>query len=143
MTKIFFSILVPLAFSFCISAQAVYTPEKGSAERKSILDVLRVPVEREMKQKIVFVADNFRVQGMWAFVGGSIQTPSGGDPDLAGTPYAEAAEAGAFDNNFFGLLKKTGGKWKVVARAVGCTDVCYADWWKQYKAPKAIFPYTE
>jgi len=30
-----------------------------------------------------------------------------------------------------------------VPYAIGCTDVCYAGWWKQYKAPKAVFPYTE
>jgi len=30
-----------------------------------------------------------------------------------------------------------------VVYALGCTDVCYADWWRKYKAPKQIFPHTE
>lgn len=126
-----------------VSAQAVYTPEKGSPERKAILDALRIPVEKELKQKIVFAADHFNVSGNWAFLGGDLQSPTGGQPDYRHTPYQEAKAADMFDNNFFALLKKTGGKWKVVTYAIGCTDVCYADWWRRHKAPKAIFPYTE
>lgn len=124
-------------------AQSVYTPEKGSAERKAILDALRVPVEKELKQKIVFATEHFKVSGAWAFLGGDPQSSNDGKPDYRGTPYQEAIDADMFDNNFFAILKKSGGKWKVVHYAIGCTDVCYADWWSRYKAPKAIFPYTE
>ncbi len=63
--------------------------------------------------------------------------------DYRGTEYQEAIDAGMFDNGIFALLKKTGGKWKVVTHMIGCTDVCYLDWDKQYKAPKAIFPSSE
>jgi hypothetical protein len=125
------------------AAQSVYTPKKGSAERKQILYALRAPVERQLTQKIVFVADNFHVHGNWAFVDGQPQGPDGGEPDYRGTVYFEAKNEGAFDNNFFALFKKTGGKWRVVKYMIGCTDVCYSDWWSRYKAPKAIFPHTE
>ncbi len=123
--------------------QRVYTPDRGSAERKAILDALRVPVERDLKQKIVFATDHFNVSGTWAFLGGTPQTPSGGQPNYRGTRYQEARSAGFFDNNFFAILRKTSGQWRVVTYAIGCTDVCYADWWRRHKAPKAIFPYTE
>jgi hypothetical protein len=126
-----------------LSAQSAYTPERGSPERKAILDALRIPVERDLKQKVVFVADNFKVQGSWAFVGGTPQNATGGEPNYSRTKYADAFESGAFDNNFFALLKKTAGKWKVTTYAIGCTDVCYSDWWRRYRAPKAVFPYTE
>ena len=133
--------------SFLVSAsafaQAVHTPERGSAERTAILDALRDPVEKELKQKIVFVAEHFNVSGNWAFIGGTPQNPDGGQPDYSGTPHQAAKDAGAFDNNIFAVLKKTAGRWRVVTYAIGCTDVCYADWWRRYKAPKAIFPYTE
>ena len=125
------------------SAQSVHTPDKGSPERKAILDALRIPIERDLKQKVVFVADNFRVQGTWAFVSGTPQNSSGGDPDYSKTKYADQVDSGAFDNNFFALLRKTGGRWKVAHYLIGCTDVCYLDWWSRYKAPKAIFPHTE
>lgn len=125
------------------SAQSAYTPEKGSPERKAILDALRTPVERDLKQKVVFVTDSFKVQGNWAFVSGTPQNTSGGQPDYSRTKYADQFDSGAFDNNFFALLKKTAGRWKVTTYAIGCTDVCYAYWWRRFKAPKAIFPYTE
>lgn len=134
---------VTLAAAAMASGQSVYTPEKGSAERKEILDVLRVPVERELKQKNVFVADDFKVQGNWAFVGGQPQSANGGEPNYRGTVYYGAQQDGVFDNNFFALFKKTGGKWRLVKYLIGCTDVCYADWWSRYKAPRTVFPYTE
>lgn len=135
--------IVLLSLAAAAFGQGVYTPAKGSTERKAILETLRIPVERELKQKIVFAAENFNVLGVWAFVSGDPQSPDGGQPDYRGTPYQEAKDADMFDNNFFALLKKVGGKWKVVHYDIGCTDVCYADWWRRYKAPKAIFPYTE
>lgn len=125
------------------AAQNVYTPEKGSTERKAILDALRVPVEKDLKQSVVFAADDFRVSGNWAFIGGQPQSANGGRPHYRGTKYARAEADGMFDNNIFALLKKTAGVWKVVTFQIGCTDVCYLGWDKRYRAPKAVFPYTE
>lgn len=136
-------------FAVCIfaasaaAAQSIHTPAKNSAERAAILNGLRLPVEKDLKQKIVFVTDIFNVQGSWAYVSGTPQTPDGGRPDYRNTRYADAVNSGAFDNNIFALLKRTSGKWKVVTYAIGCTDVCYLDWWSRFKAPKAIFPHTE
>jgi hypothetical protein len=143
LTKLTFGIFVLLTVAAAASAQAAYTPEKGSPERKAILDALRTPVERDLKQKVVFVADDFKVQGSWAFVGGTPQNANGGEPDYSRTRYADQFDTGAFDNNFFAVLRKNAGRWKVVNYAIGCTDVCYGDWWRRFKAPKAIFPYTE
>ncbi len=139
----FILVAIITLFAGLAAGQAVYSPAKGSLERKAILDALRIPVERDLRQKIVFAAEHFNVSGSWAFVGGDPQTPEGGRPNYRGTRYQEAVNADMFDNNFFAILKKTGGKWKVVHYAIGCTDVCYADWWRRYRAPKAIFPYTE
>jgi hypothetical protein len=140
--KTIFSLSIILAFAFSVLAQNVYTPEKGSAERAAILNALRVPVERELKQKIQFAVTNFKVQGNWAFLDGAPQNASGGKPNYENTIYGEAIEAGMFDNNFFALLRKTGGKWRVVKYQIGCTDVCYLEWTAQYRAPKAIFPFV-
>lgn len=136
-------ILMTLIASFAIAtaAQSVYTPKADSAERKAILAALRVPVEKDFKQKIVFVVDALNSNGKWAYVGGSPQKPGGGNPDLAGTMFAEYEDA--YDGNFFGLLRKTGAKWRVVTYAIGCTDVCWLDWDSQFKAPKAIFPKSQ
>ena len=140
--KSLFSLLFICIDAMVSRAQKVYTPEKGTAERTAILSALRVPVEKELKQKVQFSVQEFRSNGNWAFLSGEPQNMSGGRPNYKGTPYQDAIDSDAFDNNFFAVLKKTGGKWKVVTYAIGCTDVCYATWWKDYKAPKAIFPYT-
>src|SRR6185369_10035115 len=103
--KIFLFVLLTV-FSTTLAAQSVYTPDKGSPERKAILDELRIPVEKSLKQKIVFVADNFNVYGNWAYVGGTPQGPNGAAPNYSKTDYAHAIKSGAFDNNFFALLKK-------------------------------------
>lgn len=141
--KYFSILLLIVTAAMSAAAQSVYTPEKGSTERKAILDALRVPVERELKQKIVFAANTFNVLGSWTFIFGTMQTPEGGQPEFSRTRYAEAQREGFFDNNFQALIKKTAGKWTVVKFQIGCTDVCYTEWWRQYRAPKAIFPYTE
>ena len=140
MKRLGISLTVLILLAVSAFGQNVYEPERGSAERKAILDHPRTR-RSDMKQKIVFVTDNFRVQGSWAFVGGTLQSPDGGQPDLRGTAWAE--EADFFENNFFALVRKTGSRWRVTTHAIGCTDVCYSDWWRRYRAPKAVFPYTE
>lgn len=142
-TYLFLAALMIAAAVSTAAAQQVRTPEKGSPERKAILDALRVPVEKDLRQQIVFSVSDMRVAGNWAFVGGAPQRPDGSSPDYSKTKYAEAEGSGAFDNNIFALLRKSAGKWTVRTFAIGCTDVCYADWWSRYKAPKAVFPYTE
>ena len=61
------AILFPLIIAILAAGavgQTAYTPEKGSAERKAILDVLRLPVERDLnRQKITFVTDSFKISG--------------------------------------------------------------------------------
>lgn len=122
-----------------VTDQKLHTPKKGSEERTAILEALRIPVEKELKQEIVFAPSEFNVLGNWAFVGGEPLAKSGGKPNYKGTIYEQDVKDGLFDDNFFALLKKTGNQWKVVTYALGCTDVCYAIWWEEYKVPKEIF----
>ena len=138
--KLLFSSSIVLISAFSVFAQSLHTPEKGSVERTEILNALRAPVERELRQKIQFAVDHFNVQSNWAFLDGKPQTAAGGEPNYKGTEHQKAIDYGAFDNNFFALLKKTGGKWRVVKYQIGCTDVCYLTWAKDFRAPKAIFP---
>ena len=141
------AILLPIfglfILALSVSAQTVDHPEKGSTERSALLETLRPPVEKELKQKIVFVVNQINVQGTWAFVDGQVRTTDGKVPKWKGTPYAQAANYGAQSDGISALFKRTGSTWRIVTKAIGCTDVCYVDWWKRYKAPKAIFPYTE
>lgn len=136
-----------LALSFfgtllCASTTvAQHTPEKGSAERKAITDALRVPIEKKLKQSVVFNIDHLMVQDNWAFMFGAPRKPGGGKLDYSKTSYAEAEAAGMFDDNISALLRKVRGRWRVVRYVIGATDVVYLDWDKQYRAPSGIFPH--
>jgi hypothetical protein len=141
-----FKMCLVLAFSALTSlaqsgGSTVYSPEKGSPERKAIIDALRDPVEKKLKQSVVFKIDHLKVEEGWAFLLGAPQKPDGGPIDYRGTPYRDAVDAGAFDNAVVALLHNLNGKWKVVQYVIGATDVPYVDWDKRYKAPRAIFPF--
>ena len=116
-----------------------YTPKPGTAERKAIMDGLRAPVEKQLKKSVVFKVDHLKVQDGWAFLGGVPQQPGGKAMDYRNTPYQEAIQSGAFDDNIFALLRRQGGKWTVVTYVIGATDVPYIGWDEQYKAPSSIF----
>lgn len=116
-----------------------YTPERGSPERKAIIDALRVPIEKQLKQSVIFKIDHLKVQSNWAFLLAQPQQPDGSSINYAGTVYQDAVDAGAFDDGVIGLLRNTNGRWRVVQFVIGATDVPYVDWDKKYRAPKAIF----
>jgi hypothetical protein len=120
---------------------AQHTPEKGSVERKAITDALRVPVEKKLKQSVVFNIDHLMVQDDWAFLLGAPRKPGGGSLDYSKTTYAEAQRLGMFDDNISALLHKVRGRWIVLRYVIGATDVVYLDWDKQYHAPAGIFPH--
>lgn len=131
------------ALLICIASLglAQTTPKQSSPDRKAIMDGLRIPIEKDLKQRVIFQVDHLKMLGNWAFFSGKNLTPSGKRIDYRKTRYKEAMEAGAFDDWSCALLKKEGKKWKVVSYAIGATDVVWDGWYEKYKAPKSIFPY--
>jgi hypothetical protein len=117
-----------------------HAPKKGSPEYKAILDALRVPVEQELQQKVLFVVEGIKVQDGYAFMQGRPVQPDGAPIDYSRTVYQEAVQAGAFDDAIFALLRWTDGSWKVLAYDIGATDVSWAPWASDYGAPETIFP---
>ena len=117
----------------------LHTPERGSEERKAIMDALRLPVEKKLRQQVIFKVDHLKVQNGWAFLIGKPQRLDGTPVDYSDTVYRNAVGAGAFDDGIVALLHDAGGKWKMVQYVIGATDVPYVDWDKKYHAPKAIF----
>ncbi|HEY9881378.1 MAG TPA: hypothetical protein V6D29_23175 [Leptolyngbyaceae cyanobacterium] len=114
-------------------------PTEPISERRAIADALRLPVERELKQKVVFKIDHLGVQNNWAFLKGVPQQPNGEAISYKGTSYQAAVDAGAFDDGIVALLHKREDKWQVVKYVIGATDVPYVEWDKEYQAPSAIF----
>ena len=116
------------------------TPKIGTAERKAIMDAMRVPVMKELKQRVVFKPSHLKVAAGWAFIVARPLQPNGRKVDYSRGIYAEAAKAGALEDQVVGLLKRGNRGWTVVAHVVGATDVPYVDWPDKYGAPKSIFP---
>ena len=129
-----------LLFAFAAaSAQEAYAPAPGSAERKAIADALRAPVEKELKQKVVFKIDHLKVSGDWAFLRGVPQRPNGSEVDYSTTAYRQRIEDGVFDDWICALLRRKAGRWQVVKYVIGATDVVYEGWDEEYHAPSSIF----
>jgi len=116
-----------------------YTPERGTPERQAITDSLRLPVQKQLKAKVIFKIDHLKVQNGWAFIRGVPQQPNGNAVDYHGTSYQNAIDAGAFDDGIVALLRKRDGKWQVVKFVIGATDVPYTEWAQKYHAPAEIF----
>jgi hypothetical protein len=69
--------VILLAISSISAQSGTYTPKPGSAERKAIMDAARVPVESELKKKVVFKVERLKVRAGWAFMMGVPQGPDG------------------------------------------------------------------
>ena len=131
-----------LALAVPAFAQKTTHPGPGSALRKAILDSLRVPIEKQLKPKVVFVVRTLNVYEDWAYVGGEVQRPNGKPVDFNKIPfYRDLIKEGVFDGpTTMGLLRKKAGKWKVIAWVIGPTDVAWAGWTDEFGAPTPLFP---
>jgi hypothetical protein len=74
-------------------SQNTYTPEKGSKERKEILDILR----KDYDQQTVFKVQHFKISGNWAAV--------------CVFPLKNNKEV---NDGFWGLFNKDSNRWKEV-----------------------------
>lgn len=120
------------------SVSPVTSPVRLSP-RAPALNALGVAVSKDLKQEITFSTEKLRAEGDWAFVAGRARGTDGGEPNWKLTKYQEFIDSNDFEDNLFALLKKKNGKWRVVTYMINCHDVCYLDWDRRYKAPKAIF----
>ena len=136
------SLITLIAFVFTLGMSLAVeptTPKMGSDERKAIMDGLRVSVQSQLKNPVVFKVNKLRVLNGWAFLDGVPVTPEGGKFDYSRSPYAEAIRDGHFDDGIVALLHKVNGKWMTVRFVIGATDVEYLNWAKAENAPAAIF----
>ncbi|HVF97434.1 MAG TPA: hypothetical protein VM871_08945 [Flavisolibacter sp.] len=140
---LFFSLLF-CSLAFAQSAKVDLAKETTSAERKAMLEALKMKLQPSLRLKPKMVVEHLWVKSNFAFFRGAAKDANGRDIDFSKTEYKQALEDGAFDGeSTFALLKKVSGKWKVLAWALGPTDVPYTCWWSEFKAPKDIFDHTD
>ncbi|WP_404335001.1 hypothetical protein AB2M62_14960 [Sphingomonas sp. MMS12-HWE2-04] len=126
-----------LGMEIAIVASAAETITQ--AERAAILDAARTPVSEALGKPVLFKVDALHHAGDWAFLRAEMQERGGAPVDYAGTSKAEAAREGMVSRVYAALLRRTGGRWKVVECAIGPTDVAWAGWAQHHGAPAAIF----
>lgn len=127
------------AATVAVAQPGFHSPKPDSPERKAILEAIRKPVEKELKQHVVFTSTQFNVDGDWAFFTGVPRRPDGKKIDYLRTGYKIAVENGAFDDGICALVRKRNAKWQLVTHVIGATDVPWVDWDKEYGAPSGIF----
>ena len=139
-----FFVLVIHTVSFAQDAKTDIAKSSRSTDRKQILDALRNKLKPDLQLSPKLVVNHLYVKNGFAYFIGHVKDGNGKDIDFRKTVYKDEVEAGVFDgDNTNALLKKTGGKWKVLAFVIGPSDVPWGCWWKDYNAPKEIFDYAE
>jgi hypothetical protein len=113
--------------------------ERDSPERKAILDVARVPVERRLGIKVVFVVERMTLFGVWAYAAMHPRDAAGNRIDYRRTLFAKDFDPEQ-DSDFVGvLLRRNGAAWSLVEEAFLPTDVFWEEWETKYKLPRALF----
>ena len=120
------------------AASPIRTPAAGTPERKSIMDALRVPVQADLRQAVIFKVKDLRVTDEWAFLNGEPLRPDSSKVDYRRTRYQEQIDMGFFDHGISALLRKRQGQWQVVKYSIGHTDVIYDGWDREYGVPRSV-----
>lgn len=123
-----------------VSLMTATAPEVDEAPRAAILDAARAPVAEQLGKPVRFLVHALNRQGDWAFLHAAMQDRAGRPVDYAGTPLAEDAEHGLRSKDYAALLRRERGGWRVVAHAIGPTDVVWLDWPARHRAPPAVLP---
>lgn len=116
-----------------------HTPKKGSSERKGIMNAARIPMSREIGQKVIFVVSIVRSDGQWAYLQAVPHHPSGSKLDWMQTPFAQDWKGDMMSDIVMVLLQKSSGGWQAVDYVIGPTDVHWYSWLDQYGLPEALF----
>ena len=119
--------------------QQIIMVERGSPERKAILDVVRAAVQRRLGIKVVFQVERLAVLGDWAFAGLRPRTETGGRIDYRRTLYAKNFDPEQDSDTVDVLLRRKGAAWTIVEEAFLPTDVVWEEWQGKYKLPRALF----
>ena len=124
------------------NAAQLVRPKRGNPLRKAVLDGLRGPIQKDLGQKVIFIVDDIRVVGDWAYAQVSPVQPNSKPIDFSKTRHKEALEEGYFDGpGTYALLRKQGGQWVTLTYQVGPTDVCWLGWSEApYNAPAKVLP---
>lgn len=121
------------------AASRYHTPQRGSAERRAIMDAARVPVSAAIGQTVIFRVSVLRSDGDWAYLQAEPRNPDGSALDWSRTRFAEDWAMDAMSDVIMVLLRRSGSGFQVVDHIIGPTDVAWYDWLDRYGLPEALF----
>lgn len=137
-TKPLLAALLCLSSSVAPVAQAaparssIVAPKPGSPLRKAILHALRGPVEKEMKQAIVFYNVTLRVKDGWAYVA-TMARDTKGRKLKRWAPEVDPLTAA--------LLRRERGRWRVLYWDAATDASPQGEMRERYpRAPRSLFP---
>ncbi|WP_321831646.1 hypothetical protein [Thalassovita sp.] len=111
-----------------VMAQSWYEPQRGTQERRDLMDAIRPHAWWKLGAPVQFVVKDLRVSGDRAFAWLKPQRPGGGQIDPSQTPAAQRDPYFAedmWDVELQAILWKSGNVWVVVDHTVGATEA----WW--------------
>jgi hypothetical protein len=117
----------------------IYTPVRGSSERSAIMDAARGPVGADLGQPVIFVVDELRSDGEWAYLQAVPKRPDGTSINYAATPFAGAWQQDMMTDLVMVLLRNQNGQMRVVDYVIGPTDVYWYTWVEAYGLPEVFF----
>ncbi|MCV6602218.1 MAG: hypothetical protein OIF54_11790 [Cohaesibacter sp.] len=99
----------------------IYSPKRGTAERKHIMNAIRPLLEVRVGAPVEFVVDRLRIYQSWAFAVVNPQRPGG----KAISPDSSTYHVSEFSDGLhsYVLLKYAYKRWNIVDYAIGPTDV--------------------
>jgi hypothetical protein len=126
-----------------VAAVSVGAPESAAVTdqegRAALLETARNAAAKELGKAPKFRVDQLQRDGDWAFLLATMQDAEGKPFDYRGTPLADAAQQGFVSRTYAALLRRQGGEWNVVVKAIGPSDVAWEGWPTQYGAPASLF----
>lgn len=136
--RILAALFLLLASANAAAAQ-YYEPDRGSDERKAMLDAARIYAEDELGAPVEFLVYELRSDGEVGFANLVAQRPGGGAIDLDATPGAKRGSLvpSEMDGTAMqALMRRSGRKWVSVNWAIGATDVwfSYAPYCRRYSS---------
>lgn len=122
------TLFVTLFITICINqiassafASEIYSPKRGTSERKDVLNAIRPLVEARVGPPVEFVVDRLRIYHNWAFAVVNPQRPGGGKID----PNSPNYHLSEFQDGLhtYVLLQYDYNRWNIIDYAIGPTDV--------------------
>lgn len=119
--------------------------EPGDPVREAVLRAATAPLDEVFGDRVQVVVNTLTRVGPWVFLQGRMHGPDGGRPNLAGTSYAARQADGVVSDVYVALLHKEANavadarSWRLIANAIGPTDVAWLTWPDEFEVPRALF----